>query len=77
MAQVGADAKPHIRQAMMNDEVVVCGGAASLASRRSTVCATRVEAAQEGMDEAMRQALAASSAKNVKPRVEVSREDST
>ena len=48
--------------------------------------ATRVEAAQEGPDKAMRQALAASSAReasaassarNVKPRVEVSWEDST
>ena len=29
--------------------------------------ATRVEAAQEGLDEAMNQALAASSAKNVRP----------
>ena len=39
--------------------------------------ATRAEAAQEGPDEAMNQAPAASSARDVKPRVEASREDLT
>ena len=49
MAQVGAEAKPHsegcrerISQAMMNDDVgqqrLHAAGAASLASRRTTVC---------------------------------------
>ena len=65
---------------MMNDEV----GQQRLhaAQRVSPVrdqqsVTTRVEAAQEGPDEAMNQALASSSARNVKPRVEVSREAST
>ena len=78
VAQLGAEAKPHIegcrdriRQAMMNDE---------------SGPATRVEVAQECQDEAMSQAPVASSAReasgasgarNVKPRVGASQEDST
>ena len=88
MAQVDAGAKSHsevccerIRQVMMNDDV----GQQRLHAAEQRVSpagelqsvATRVEAAQDGPGEAMRQAPAASSARNVKPRVEVSLEDST
>ena len=74
MAQVGAEAKPHsegcrerIRQAMMNDDagqqrLRAAEQRGSSAGRQPSV-ATRVEAAQEGPDEAMNQVLAASSAR--------------
>ena len=74
VAQVGAEAKPHsegcrerIRQAMMNDDV--CQQRLRAAEQRGSSAgeqpsvATRVEAAQEGPDEAMNQAPAASSAR--------------
>ena len=78
VAQVGAEATLHsegcrerIRQAMMNDDV----GQQRLraAEQRGSSAgeqpsATRVEAAQEGPDEAMNQAPVASSARNVRPR---------
>ena len=88
MAQVAAGAKSHsevccerIRQVMMKDDV----GQQRLHAAEQRVSpagelqsvAIRVEAAQDGPGEAMRQAPAASSARNVKPRVEVSLEDST
>ena len=88
VAQVGAEAKPHsegcrerIRQAMMNDDVGqqrlrAAEQQGSSAGEQPSV-ATRAEAAQEGADEAMNQAPAASSAReasvassarNVRPR---------
>ena len=88
MAQLGAEAKPQsegCREGIghANDELcsgpaeVVCGGAASLAGEQQSV-ATRVEAAQEGPDEAMRQdACCEQREKCQAPRFEVSREDST
>ena len=65
VAQMGADAKPHsegcrelIRQAIMNDDVgqqrLLAAKSARLVGRRTTVCGNeRVEAAQEGPDDAM------------------------
>ena len=88
VAQVGAEAKPdsegcreRIRQAMMNDDVGqqrlrAAEQRGSSAGEHPSV-ATRVEAAQEGPDEAMnqtsaassaREASVASSARNVRPR---------
>ena len=88
MAQVGAEAKPHsegcrerIRQAMMNDDVGqqrlhAAEQRGSSAGEQPSV-ATRVEAAQEGPEQIMNQASAASSereapvpssARNVRPR---------
>ena len=83
-----ARAKPHsggcrerIRQAMMNDDV----GQQRLHMAEQRVSPAggqlsvprRVEAAQVGPDGAMRQAPPASSARNVKPRADVTWEDST
>ena len=79
VAQVGAEAKPHsegcrerIRQAMMNENVGQQRLRAAEQRGSSAVeqpsVATRVDAAQEGPDEAMNQVSAASSARNVRPR---------
>ena len=77
VAQIGAEAKSRsegcrerIRQAMMNDDVGqqrlhAAEQRVSPAGEQPSV-ATRVEAAQEGPDEAMREASAASSARNVR-----------
>ena len=64
--------RERIRQAMMNGDVGqqrlrAAEQRVSSAGEQPSV-ATRVEAAQEGPDEAMSQALAASSARNVRPR---------
>ena len=88
VARVGAEAKPHsegcrerIRQAIMNEDVGqqrlrAAEQRVSSAGEQPSV-ATRVEVAQEGPDEAMdqapaasnaREASVASSAKNVRPR---------
>ena len=76
---MGVEAKPHsegcrerIRQAMMNDDVgqqrlLAAEKRVSSAGKQPCV-ATRVEAAQEGPDEALNQGTAASSARNVRPR---------
>ena len=79
VSQVVAEVKPRgewcresTRQAVMNDSA----GQQRLHATEQRVSpagetpsvATRVEPAQEGPDEAMRQALAASSARNVRPR---------
>ena len=72
--QVGAEAKPHgegcherIRQAMMDDDVgqqrLRAAEQRVSSAREQPFVATRVEAAQEGPDEAMNQAPAASSAR--------------
>ena len=68
LAQVGAEAKPHsegCRAHQTSDDErrrgpAACGGAASLAGRRTTVCGNK---SRSGPDEAMRHAPAASSAR--------------